>query len=82
MRLLRDLMKTEQKHQLLLGLLLAIYLLFNIETPKPLADLVDTPIGNVVVVLLALSVFISSGPLVGILAFIAAHCLIKRSSKN
>jgi hypothetical protein len=82
MKMLKELMKTEQKHQLLLGLLFAVYLLFNIETPEPIAELVDTQLGNVVVVLLALSVFISSGPLVGILAFIAAHCLIKRSSKK
>lgn len=82
MKLLRNLMKTEEKHQLLLGVLLAIYLLFNIQTPNALADIIDTPIGNVVVVLLALTVFISSGPLVGILALIAAHCLIKRSSKK
>lgn len=82
MKLLRNLMKTEEKHQLLLGVLLAIYLLFNIQTPNALADIIDTPMGNVVVVLLALTVFISSGPLVGILALIAAHCLIKRSSKK
>lgn len=82
MKMLKELMKTEQKHQLLLGLLFAVYLLFNIETPVPIAELVDTQLGNVVVVLLALAVFVSSGPLVGILAFIAAHCLIKRSSKK
>ena len=82
MKMLKELMKTEQKHQLLLGLLFAVYLLFNIETPAPIAELVDTQLGNVVVVLLALAVFVSSGPLVGILAFIAAHCLIKRSSKK
>lgn len=82
MKFLRNLMKAEEKHQMLLAFLLIVYLLFDIQTPEPLAEIIDSPVGNLIIVLLALSVFISVGPLVGILAFIAAHCLIKRSSKK
>jgi hypothetical protein len=82
MKYLRNLMKAEEKHQMLLAFLLVIYLLFDVQTPDAIADLIDSPVGNVIIVLLALTVFISAGPLVGILALIAAHCLIKRSSKK
>jgi len=80
MKFLKDLMKAEKQHSLVLELLFVIYIMFDIETPVELAKLVDTPMGNVVVVLLALSMFAAAGPIAGILALLAAHTLIKRSN--
>lgn len=82
MQFLKSLMNAEDRHKRVLELIMSIYIVFNIDTPIELAKLVDSPSGNVVVVLLALTMFAAAGPIAGILALIAAHTLIKRSSKE
>ena len=80
MKLLRDLMKSEKSHSLVLEILFVLYIMFDVDTPNEIAKVVDTTTGNVVVVLLALTMFAAAGPIAGILALLAAHTLIKRSS--
>jgi hypothetical protein len=80
MKNLNDLLKAEKRHQLLLGIVMIIYILMNIQTPGPLAGLVDNLYGNIAVILLALSVFASTNHVVGILALISAYEIIKRSN--
>ena len=80
MKFLKDLMKAEKQHSLVLELLFVIYIMFDIETPIELAKLVDTTTGNIVVVLLALTLFAAAGPIAGIIGLLAAHTLIKRSN--
>ena len=79
---LKPLIKFEHAHKRLLEVLFILYIVFNIETPMGLAKLVDTRIGNAVVAVLALTMFAAGGPIAGILALIAAHVLIKRSSES
>lgn len=81
MKLLNTLLKAEERHKRVLELLLVIYIIFNIETPIWLALWVDSQFGNVFVVLLALTMFAAGGPIAGILALIAAHTLITRSTR-
>ena len=81
MKLLNTLLKAEERHKRVLELLLVIYIIFNIDTPIWLALWVDSQIGNVFVVLLALTMFAAGGPIAGILALIAAHTLITRSTR-
>jgi hypothetical protein len=81
MKLLKTFLKAEERHKRILELLLAIYIIFNIDTPMWLALWVDSPIGNVMAVLLALTMFAAGGPIAGVLALIAAHTLIRRSSR-
>lgn len=81
MKYLKELLKSEKPHTLVLEALFSLYILFDIETPVALAKLVDTTIGNVVLILFALSLFAVAGPTVGVLALIAAYSLIKRSSR-
>jgi uncharacterized membrane protein len=80
MKNLNDLLKAEKRHQLLLGVVFVIYILMNTRTPQTLAGLVDNLYGNIAVVVIALSVFAHSNPVVGILALVAAYELIKRSN--
>ena len=82
MQFLKTLLKAEERHKRVLEFIMAVYIVFDIDTPMELAKLVDSPMGNVVVVLLALSMFAAAGPIAGILALVAAHTLIKRSSKE
>ena len=77
---MRDAFKSGRKHEMLLTVLIIIYLVMDVPTPDIIAPYVDTPLGNIVVVLIALSFFTHSHPVVGILGLFAAYTLIRRSS--
>jgi hypothetical protein len=79
-QMMRDAFKTCRKHEMLLTVLLVLYIVLNVPTPDVIAPQVDTPLGNIVVVLIALSFFTHSHPVVGILGLFAAYVLIRRSS--
>ena len=77
----KNILSFEKVHQLVITFLLVLYLLLDIDTPMYLANLVDTTIGNIVVVVLALTLLFSSNIVVGLLAIIAAYELIQKSKK-
>jgi hypothetical protein len=81
-QLMRDSFKTCHKHEMLLTVLLVLYIILNVPTPDVIASYVDTPLGNIVVVLIALSFFTHSHPVVGVLGLFAAYVLIRRSSSS
>lgn len=81
-QLVKDIMKGEKKHELLIGVILIIYLIFDIPMPKALSKSIDTKIGNVVVVLLALITFVATNTIVGILSLVVAYEIIRRSRKH
>ena len=78
-REVKKLLSFEKAHQLVIAVLLVLYLLLDVETPKYLANLVDTTLGNVVVMLLAVTLLLSSNIVVGLLALVAGYELIQRS---
>ncbi len=75
-KFLKSLMK--DKHHLVLTALLSIFILFDIKVPLVLADLVDNPIGKIVVAVLSLCL-LSVNALAGVVGLIAAYVLIQRS---
>jgi hypothetical protein len=75
-KFLNSLMK--DKHHLVLTLLLSIFILFDIKVPLVLAELVDNPIGKIVVAVLSLCL-LSINALAGVVGLIAAYVLIQRS---
>jgi hypothetical protein len=79
-QIMRDAFKTGRKHEMLLTVLLVLYIILNVPTPDVLSSYVDTPLGNIVVVLVALSFFTHSHTVVGVLGLFAAYVLIRRSS--
>jgi hypothetical protein len=80
MQNLSDIIKAENRQQLVLGVVLILYIILNVKTPKLLSDLIDTIYGNIVVVIVAMVLFSNSNPVVGVLSIVAAYFLIKRSS--
>lgn len=72
--------KSARKHELLLTVLLVLYIVLNVPTPNVIAPYIDTPLGNIVVVVVALSFFTHSHAVVGVLGLLAAYLLIRRSS--
>ena len=75
-KFLKSLMK--DKHHLVLTALLSVFILFDIKVPLVLADLVDNPIGKIVVAVLSLCL-LSINALAGVVGLIAAYVLIQRS---
>ena len=77
-KLLKSLMK--DKHHLLLSVLLSVFVVLDVKVPLVLAELVDNPVGKIVVVLIALSL-LSMNTLLGVISLIAAFVLIQRSEQ-
>ena len=81
-QIMRDAYKTCRKHEMLLTVLIILYIVLNVPTPDVIASYVDTPLGNIAVVLIALSFFTHSHAVVGVLGLFAAYVLIRRSSSS
>ena len=63
-----------------LAALLVAYIVLNIQTPSMLTKTIDSTMGNVVVVVVALSLFYTKNPILIVLGVMAAYELIRRSS--
>jgi hypothetical protein len=74
------LFKKQSMGQLLLAILFVIYLIMGYSTPEPVAGLIDSLPGKIVVIIAALSLFVSVNPILGILGLLVAYDLIRRSS--
>ena len=66
--------------QNVLTLLFVIYLILGLNTPKPIAQIIDTLVGKIVIILLAIYLFIYTNPILGVIGFFVAYDLIRRSS--
>lgn len=75
----KKLIRSEKRHQLLLGIVFVLYILLNVQTPKMIAGLVNNLVGNVVIILVALTILMNSHPVVGVLGLVVAYELIRRS---
>jgi len=76
-KFLKSLMK--DKHHLVLTLLLSVFILFDIKIPLVLAELVDNPLGKIVIAILSLCL-LSLNALAGVVGLVAAYVLIQRSA--
>jgi hypothetical protein len=77
---LKDLFTKKNMPELVLTSLFVLYLVMGYQMPEQAARLVDSTIGKIVVVLVALMLFAYSNPILGILALLVAYQLIKSSS--
>ena len=69
-----------QKSHLVLIFLFIIFLLFDVKVPKIVASLVDTTLGNVVVIGSALSLFYSKNNVLAVIGLVVAYELIRKSA--
>ena len=66
--------------QFLLLVIFVIYIIFNIQTPEPLANIVDSTIGYVIIIGLFAFMAVNLHPLVTLVGIFAIYLLFKRSS--
>jgi len=75
---LKDL-KAQTRQHVVLAILLIIYIVIDIKTPKTVTDLVDTMLGKLLVITAGF-MFFNFNIVLGILGIAAAYQLIQRSS--
>ena len=78
---LRTLMRQEKQHEIVIFVLLVLYIVFTPSVPLGLAQYAESTYGQIIVVVLAITLFLSTNPVVGILGFFAAYEFIRRSSR-
>lgn len=66
--------------QLVLSVLFALYLVMGYQIPEGVASIIDSTIGKIIVVLVALMLFAYSNPVLGVLALLVAYQLIRGAS--
>ena len=66
--------------QTLLFILFVIYIIFNIPTPEPIATMIDSTFGYVVIIVLFAFMAVNLNPLVTLVGIFAIYLLFKRSS--
>jgi hypothetical protein len=77
-----DLFKKENSGQVVLAILFIVYLISGYKTPDSVANVVDTIYGKIIVVVVALILFSYTNPILGVLGFIVAFDLIRKSSMS
>ena len=82
LEVVKDIVKTEKRHQILIGFILVLYLIFDVPIPEMISKSIDTNIGNAVIILLVFITFVASNPIVGILSLVVGYELIRRSRKQ
>jgi hypothetical protein len=65
-----------------LAILFIVYLISGYKTPDSVANVIDTIYGKIVVVVVALILFSYANPILGVLGFIVAFDLIRKSSMS
>ena len=78
-KFLKSLMK--DKHHLVLTVLLTVFILFDIKIPLVFAELVDNPLGKILVAALSLSL-LSMNTVAGVLGLVAAFILFQRAADS
>ena len=77
---LSGLFKKEHTGQLVLLVLFVVYLVMGYDTPEPIAGLVDTLVGKIVIFIVVIYMFLHSNPILAVLSLFVAFDLIRRSS--
>jgi len=74
------LFKKENTSQLALAILFIIYLIMGYKTPEPIANVIDTLVGKVVIFIVVIFMFMHANPILAVLSLFVAFDLIRRSS--
>lgn len=75
-----SLFKKEHMGELVLVILFIIYLIMGYKTPEPIASMIDSIVGKIVIFIIVIYMFMHTHPVLAILALFVAFDLIRRSS--
>lgn len=77
-----ELLKKEHMGEFMLVILMVIYLVLGLRTPDMIANLVDTIIGKVVIIVAIIFLFMHANPILAVIAALVAFDLMRRSSET
>ena len=75
-----SLFKKQHMGELVLVILLIIYLILGLKTPEPIANVIDTLVGKIVIIVVVIYLFMYANPILAVVALLAAFDLMRRSS--
>ena len=76
------LFKKENLGDLILTILFIIYLIMGYKTPQPVASIIDSLVGKIVVLVVVIYLFLFHHPVLAVLGLFVAFDLIRRSSAS
>lgn len=77
-----ELLKKEHMGELMLVILMIIYLVLGLRTPDMIANMVDSIIGKVVIIVAVIFLFMHANPILAVVAALVAFDLMRRSSAS
>ena len=77
-----SLLNKEHRSQLILTIILIAYLILGLQTPQPIAFLVNNIVGQIVIFLIVIYMFLHMNPILAVISLVAAFDLIRRSSNT
>jgi hypothetical protein len=77
---LSSLFKKGHASELILAILFIIYLIMGYKTPEPVANIIDSLVGKIVIFIIVIYMFMNSNPVLAVLALFVAFDLVRRSS--
>ena len=66
--------------QILLLIIFVLYIVFNVKTPQPIASMIDSTLGYVIIIALFAIMAVNLNPIVTVVGIFAIYLLFKRSS--
>ena len=66
--------------ELVLGIIFIIYIILGLKTPEPIASLIDTLVGKIVIFIIVVYMFLYTNSILAVLSLFVAFDLIRRSS--
>jgi hypothetical protein len=75
-----SLLKKGHVGELILAILFIIYLIMGYNTPEPIADMIDSLGGKIVIFIVVVYMFMNSNPVLAVLALFVAFDMVRRSS--
>jgi hypothetical protein len=67
--------------EVFLGVLFVIYFVLGYPVPEPLADMLDSVLGKIMVVVIAIILFLAVNPIVGVLGVLVALDLLRKAGE-
>jgi len=80
MDFVNKLFKSYKAHQVVILALLVVYILSGMKTPQPVGAMIDSTLGNLVILAMAIFSLYHGHPIIGLVGLYAAYELIMRSS--
>lgn len=80
MEYFKELFTKKHMPELILAVLFSAYLVMGYQTPESMATLIDSTVGKIVVILIALMLFAYSNPVLGVLGVLVAYQMLKGAS--